>query len=431
MSISKNFKTSFSKFVLTTKVLGFLSLFTSFVAFIPGQVVAEGFDNSAVGLRGNSMASAYQGIADDASAIYYNPGGLSLVADNQWNAEAYLVAPITGFNYSVEAPDPTTGQMATIDNGSNKIPLIPGVFISKKLKRIAFGLGFYVPYGGGGTKYEEFMNTPTNFEASAAIFALSPSFSFEIIKNKLAVGLTPSLYFGMMENKYMDPGDGTIPPSMFLSKNSGFAGVGASLGVLFKPITSLGIGLTLRSPVKVKMDGTLTVSDVEGNELMKNDTAMEFTLPLYLELGLGWKPIDRLTLGMFGSLIFHGMTDEIKTIMDDTSAATKTEFEHNIHLGLGAEFMFIEQLGARAGIKFLQSPSKEAGLNPATADVSQLVFNGGLTWNIVEQLAFDVTYFNVVGLERSRKTDLGGGMAMTETFDADHHILVGGLRFHY
>jgi len=37
---------------------------------------AGGFDNHHIGIKGMSMGSAMAGIIDDASAVYYNPGGL-------------------------------------------------------------------------------------------------------------------------------------------------------------------------------------------------------------------------------------------------------------------------------------------------------------------------------------------------------------------
>ena len=76
-----------------TTTLGFAMV----ALMMAGQAQSAGFDNSAIGLRGNSMASAYHGIADDGSAIYYNPAGLALIDNGEMNIEGYTNLIFTKF----------------------------------------------------------------------------------------------------------------------------------------------------------------------------------------------------------------------------------------------------------------------------------------------------------------------------------------------
>jgi long-subunit fatty acid transport protein len=66
-----------------------------------GIVFGGAFDNTGIGLQGMSMGNALTGIADDASAVHYNPAGLALHENHTWLAEAY--SSITSSNVDLLA----------------------------------------------------------------------------------------------------------------------------------------------------------------------------------------------------------------------------------------------------------------------------------------------------------------------------------------
>lgn len=57
--------------------------------FAGGRAGAGALDNSWVGTRAIAMGSAFTGLADDPSAIYYNAAGLAFLAPGRTRAEAY------------------------------------------------------------------------------------------------------------------------------------------------------------------------------------------------------------------------------------------------------------------------------------------------------------------------------------------------------
>ncbi len=392
------------------------------------EASGAGFDNPAVGLRGHSMSSAYHGIADDASAVYYNPAGLALIEPGELNIEASTYFVFTDFDYTV-------GEETS---KSTEMPILPGFFASQSFDRWGVGLGFYAPYGGGGVIYKDFLgNEGEPYESAAGFFALSAGVGVEIVKQYLSIGLTPSVYFGMMDRLFYQPNP-TLPPGTAVqvhSKNTGFAGFGGTLGIMSKPIPQLGIGVTVRSPVKAKMGGENTVT-MKGfgpeDDVSKMDSDIELLLPMETTLGLGWNPIEQLTIGFSFAVVFHGMMDKIKVIpAEGEKIVSETHYKHSIWTSLAAEYMFIKQLGVRAGVKFTQSPAKDDGLIPDNNDVNQLVPTVGLAWNIVDFLGLDVTGAHVFGFERQRDDEVTPGTTVTSKYDADHWILLAGLRFNW
>lgn len=397
---------------------------------------AAGFDNNVVGLKGGAMASAFHGVADDGSAVYYNPAGLALINDGEMNVEAYTYLIFTKFRYRAITP------AGTVKGESTEMPVVPGGFITQSFDRWGIGFGVYVPYGGGGVVYKDFFPaTGDSLEASAGFFGISLSGAVEIVPKYLSVGVTPTVYLGAMENK-MNPQEDPTGQTRVTSTNSGYAGFGGSLGIMSDPIPQLRIGLTLRSPVQVTLDGDVTTNSPALPAPMKYGSTLRFLIPMELSLGFGVHPIPALMIGLSATIIFHGMMDEMTlktTTLDpgtgqevEVEQVNETHYKHNFRIGLGAEYMIIKQFGLRGGIQFFQSPSKDAGLVPTSNDVSQIVPSLGLVWRMVRFLELDVTGQYVVGFERERVSDIPGqpaGVTMTEKFDADHWVLFAGLRF--
>ena len=405
------------------------------------QARSAGFDNNNVGLRGFALATAYHGIADDGSAIYYNPAGLALIDEGQMNVEAYAYAIFTKFKYSATTPAGTTKAEST------EIPVIPGGFISQSFDRWGLGLGVFAPYGGGGVVYKDFFTTTgDSLEASAGFFALAPSLALEVVRKYLSVGVSPTIYFGVMENK-MNPAEDLTGETRVTSKNSGYAGYGASIGLMSAPLPELKIGLTWRTPVKIKMDGTVTTESPRLPEAMKSDSTMKFMLPMELTLGVGVFPIKKLTIGFSATLIFHGMMDKITmrtTAMSATGqemevvTESETNYKHNFRVALGVEYEIIKQLAVRAGIQFIQSPTKDKGLVLTSCDTNQFLPTLGVAWRIVRFLELTVSGEYVMGFERKRESEMaipgdttGATIPLEEKFDADHWVVLGGLRFYW
>jgi len=66
---------------------------------VQDRALAGALDNSAVGIKGIAMGSALTGIADDASAVYFNPAGLAFLASGDTHFEAYGYFSFTSFAY--------------------------------------------------------------------------------------------------------------------------------------------------------------------------------------------------------------------------------------------------------------------------------------------------------------------------------------------
>jgi long-subunit fatty acid transport protein len=104
-------------------------------------------DSSSIGVKSWMMASAVTGLADDSSAVHWNPAGLVFHEDQEksWHAQTYAIV-------FVDAKMKFESKYGIKDE-SDTDTILPGFFISKKYDKWAFGFGNYLPYASGGATY--------------------------------------------------------------------------------------------------------------------------------------------------------------------------------------------------------------------------------------------------------------------------------------
>ena len=121
-----------------------LSLITAaFVALAAGHAWGLGFRNPDQGARATGQGEAFVAQADDASAIYYNPAGLTQVKGTQFTSGMYLDFP------NVEFHPTGGGEIKARDD----MFLLPHFYAASDfgLDKWRFGLGFNIPFGNGMT----------------------------------------------------------------------------------------------------------------------------------------------------------------------------------------------------------------------------------------------------------------------------------------
>ena len=206
------------------------------------NVFGGAFDNPAIGSKAIGMGTAFTGIADDASAVYYNPGGLVFNKKNTWYGELYTYRIKLNYEYT-EGSDTDESGEAVIN---------PGFFISKRYENWAFGFGHYIPYAGGGSAYENFLGRGYDLELSAGFAAITPAIAYKLRSN-LSVGVGISMYMGGMEREE----DGVE------MEYDGIAGYGGHIGFMYKPTEKWNIGFTARSPIPIEMDGEVKIAGLK------------------------------------------------------------------------------------------------------------------------------------------------------------------------
>ncbi|MDO8547744.1 MAG: outer membrane protein transport protein, partial [Nitrospirales bacterium] len=113
----------------------------AFLAWLGGDAFAGGLSFSEHGAKATGMGNAFVGQADDPSALFYNPAGITQLEGTQVIYGGSVVYLDTTFRSS------TTGESTQLQD---QFPLVPHFFATHKFKswdKLSVGLGIYTPFG--------------------------------------------------------------------------------------------------------------------------------------------------------------------------------------------------------------------------------------------------------------------------------------------
>ncbi len=189
--------------------------------------------------RGNAFVAT----ADNPSAIYYNPAGITQLQGNNVEAGLYVV---TG-GYTYESP-----AGVKVDAKSQFVP-VPQLYyaFSPENLPLSFGLGVYAPYG---LSLDWGQNTPfrTVAEKGALTYlTINPVVAWKILPT-LSVAAGPTINYSSAD---FTQGIGFVPNDTFRLQGDGWD-YGFNAGGRWQPIVKLAFGINYRSTTTVDYNGT-------------------------------------------------------------------------------------------------------------------------------------------------------------------------------
>jgi len=127
-----------------------LSLAILLSLLTPVSMVASSFSVNEMSARAQGMGGAFMSIADDASAIFFNPAGIAFLKKTNFQMEALAVAGQFHFTPNPDEIPPGTAVPPKGFSGAIHQPFIPvaGMYATHRLSdKWAAGFGIYVPNG--------------------------------------------------------------------------------------------------------------------------------------------------------------------------------------------------------------------------------------------------------------------------------------------
>ncbi len=323
-----------------------------------------------VGAKAIGMGGAFSAIADDPTAIYHNPAGLT-----QSKKHAFYL----GMDGIITQEDYMPAGGAPTESADREfLPTVNFAYTTAIAKPVYFGLGVFFPHGNGG-KYETASSIVTNpNEGRIYSMEIAPAVAWKAFSD-LSLGF--SLRIIRVSNSLKGqlisiPGVG-IDTLDDLDLSAW--GVAPSAGFLYKPCKEFSLGATYRAPVELSLGGNAAFA-ASGTLPVE----MGFTLPTLVMSSMAFHPMNDLTLSVGYS---YERNSEIESF-DVTSAAAglalslpqNWDDSHTVHFG--AEYWLTEALGLRAGYAkdFNESIPNEV-MNRVVGDIAAHDVSGGLAFN--------------------------------------------------
>ncbi len=401
---------------------------------LPLTLSANGFRLADQDAFATARGEAFVATADNPSAIYYNPAGITQLQGGNLRSGIY------GIYLDPSYSPPNSGNTYHSSDNYAAVPQLFYTYTPEKFP-LSFGLGVYAPYGGNVSWPQD-----TGFRA----VALNGSLTYLTLNPVMAVKLLPSLSFGggvMVNYVNMDLEQGLLRNQLpyinyFHFKGDGWS-VGYNLGLRWQPIDQISIGATFRSTAKVTLDGQTKIEQYPVIPTEQDRSAhTDFTFPLTVVCGFSYRPTPKWNLEFDADY-----TDWSSFGSSTISQSTKPRgINQNIQFVLNWQASWMYEFGvtryfengwhASAGYVFNENSVPNANYTPLAADMDRHFFSVGVGHK-GRRFDFDVAYqfgygpaHTVTGSTPSTAGQIAGQSADgTYHFISDAVFVTVGLHF--
>lgn len=256
-----------------------------------------------VGARAIGMGGAFTAIADDPTAVWYNPAGTALYGDNVFYLGGELVAPQRSYTPDAQSPLGQAGitKKITENTTPTAIPVVGATtrfgFGKSAPTRFAFSIAAYDPYGGSISFSPSDISSKTIDPNTGKPKILGIS-STEILDYEL----TPTLAYQVSDLFTFGAGlriginsfsvTDTESADAAVLNGSG-VGIGGVFGVMLRPHRLIQIGAVYRTELSTSISGSGPLI-VNPKAAMNTDFGLHITWPQSAGLGITVYPHRRL-----------------------------------------------------------------------------------------------------------------------------------------
>jgi long-chain fatty acid transport protein len=373
--------------------------------------LAKAFGFALIEQNASGLGNAYAGqaaSAQDASTIFYNPAGMTEVAGRQASVVVNFIRP------SAELED--TGshnamlQTSTGGNGGDagSLGVVPNMYYVMDLRPdIKFGLGVGAPFGLKTEYDKDWVGRFQAVTSDLQSINFNPSLGFKV-NDSLSLGVGLDIMMIKAELTSMTnysagiyqatSGAMTVPNLSGLGTVKGDDwGLGANIGLLYKPQEGTRIGVSYRSEVSFTLEGTAKFSNrppALAAGLPDGDVTADVTLPASASLSLfkTLSPqVDLLAdISWTGWSSFKDLT--VKRVNGTTLSQTIENWDDTMRYSVGFNYHQNDRLTWRAGVAYDETPVPDAHRTPRIPDEDRTWLAFGVQYKLDDKSRLDAGY---------------------------------------
>ena len=352
-----------------------------------GNAMASGFQ--LLEQSSSGLGTAYAGtavLADDATTVFTNPAGMSLLPQGKTSIAVNLnaVQPSAKFSHSTS----TAALFQTLGSGNGgdagNLAAVPSFYVALPVgNRVSFGFGVNAPFGLK-TEYDSgWSGRFQGVKSDVKTLNLNPSLSYQA-SDALSLGF--GLNYQKLEGEFTSAANyaaavfgATGSAALAAAAGEGSArikgddtGWGYNFGAIYQASTATRIGFSYRSAIKYHLTGTADFSRTGNavvNAVLGNAASSARGGAIYADIKLP----DTLTLGsmtrlndkwdMVGDLAWTGWAKipDLTFRYADTSIVSSTpeNWRNTWRVALGGIYRHGDDWKLRFGIAYDQSPVKD------------------------------------------------------------------------
>lgn len=370
------------------------------LALLPFPAQAGGFRIMDQSASGTGQAGAFTAQADDPSALYYNPAGITQLRGVQLSVGTLLVGGGTSFT----SPGGTT---ASGDFGASvAYPPPSNVYVTANLKDLGIkalgdlsvGLGVLSPFGTLSRWPDNGPFSTAITSAALELIDIKPTVAYRF-NDYLSIGLGADIYTfasfwgeGRGQSQFNSSGGpGLPPPGTPLEINGRDTTAGFNASVMVTPWRNAdgqpraNIGFVYRSQAVLHLDGLFLV-----NGAPVNDASTTFVLPQSFTGGVSLWPIRDAAREwkVEVDVDYTGWQSFRNTDVRLSSGSTilfPQHWRNSVMVMAGTEYKWLQlarlpawEVAVRGGYWYSQTPVPDRSFSPAVPDSDHHAISAGL-----------------------------------------------------
>jgi len=384
-----------------------LALLAGLVLLTVPTLFGAGFGLYEGSARGNALGGL-TGQADDASAIFFNPAGITQLEGRHIMLGATLIAPqaeVTTINSAYDGSSQTTSY-------KDNVFTPPQLYYTQQInQKTWFGAGLYTRFGlgsefdNGSDWYGRYSNANTVIESVSISGHLAHklndmvSVSFGVVYNILIAELDQVIDTNrLLFNNFNDPTTSDLDVLQKLEGDS--TGYGFNVAIHVKPDDRWSLGLMYNSEIEQEVEGTAKYEKPAGLPqtffVDTNVTTDPIDLPFMLFLGASYEYSDKLTVGRSGGqtgwssikpLVFNYETPFVvipglgeQGLIDQ--ASRELDWEDVWRFAVGFDHTISEKMHFMWGVTYDQSPIPDETISYLLPADDRTLINLGFTYDL-------------------------------------------------
>jgi len=417
-------------------------------AYMAQAVGSGGYTNQVVDSKALSLGNAFTALADNPSALFFNPAGLAGIGSQA----TVGIAP----TFSKTDYQPAGGGSG--ESTDNDPALVPNLFATHQLNdKIGLGVGVFSPFGlethwsnTGSLRYVATDSRLTVVQMSAGI-GYRPMPSLSIGAGAVYAQVDANLQSQMNLTALNSFLAGSLVPSADGVKTlEGDGGaLGYTAGVLFNPAEKVRLGLSYRSAFHVTVKGDTKLEGLSANSAglfggtnYQTQTETRVVLPESLTFGAAANVTEKLLVSADAEWVNYARVKSTAFSFSETDAnragilnqgnPVPRDWDATWNVGLGAQYTLNERWAPRAGYFYYPEAIPEATWDPSTPESERHGITLGLGFN-QGPVTVDFAYNYILFIDRSISNQVGATSLATVNgeYSSTGHILSMNLAYRW
>ncbi len=364
--------------------------------------------------RAAGQADAFTAQANDPSAIFYNPAGLTQLHGTNISVGAFYLQPEFHFHG---------------DNGSNQRQSLPAVLphiyaeSDFGLNRFRFGLGINNTFGinedwGGTAPLRTIVD-----QAQLAVIDIAPTVAYQINKD-ISLGMAFNIYYGdLLLTRQVTLGAPPVPEGKFHLRADAVS-FGVTPGFLWKINDQNSIGAYYRSPFSLNFDGDAQVRIPGAATIGPSPAKAALELPQSAGIGYAFRPIKPLKVEADVIWTDWHAVNQLQIHSPNPAFNGSTIPAHwnsGFTYRVGTEYMLTDRWAVRGGYAYSQNAVPNSTFSPLVPDSNYDLFSLGAGYST------PVWDFNVAALYIYRERHHVAGSVNSPLVDGSWNNEMFGL----